>query len=235
MPRTLVTGATRGLGRAICDYLAKSGHEIIGVARSPDPSFEHRLYLADLADENSTARMLKEVLEHHQVDNLVNNAGYSSLLTIEELTVAELRLTYEVNVRAPFQCAQACISPMVARGRGRVVNISSKASTGRPKTTAYSGSKAALESMTVCWALEVAEKGVTVNAIAPGFILTEMHKRNNPPGSERQRMVLAAVPMKRVAQPSEIASFVAYLLSDDAGYVTGQTFFADGGWSKATV
>lgn len=234
-PRTLVTGATRGLGLAICTRLADQGHDIVGIARRPDPAFPHPLHIVDIRDESALALALDLILEDGPVNHLVNNAGASAIEPLETLSFQTLRDLLEVNLRAAAQCAKICVSGMQALGSGRIVNIGSRAQRGRPGVSAYAAAKAGLEAMTVCWALEYAERRITSNLVAPGAIETEMFSRNNPPGTQRRRSLLEAIPMKRFGHPNEVAAAVAFLLSDDAAYITGQTLFVCGGWSVATI
>jgi NAD(P)-dependent dehydrogenase (short-subunit alcohol dehydrogenase family) len=233
--RTLVTGATRGIGRAICERLAQAGDEVVGLARSPDPGFPFELHLADLADQVSTAEALNAVLAGGVVDHLVNNAGLSNVASLEDVDLDLARKLWEVNIRAMIQCAQACTPGMLEKGRGRIVNISSRALLGRPRISIYASAKSAVNGLTTSWALEFATRGITVNAVAPGAVGTEMLLGNNPPGSDRHRALTGAIPMGRFGEPAEIAGAVAYFLSDEASYTTGQTLYVDGGWSFATI
>jgi 3-oxoacyl-[acyl-carrier protein] reductase len=232
--RTLVTGATRGIGRAICDRLLAAGCDVVGLARTRDPAFPAPLFVADLADEASTAAGIEAVLAAGPVDNLVNNAGISSMQRVADLDIEEMRRVLEVNLRAPAQLARSLLPAMAARGYGRVVNITSRAQMGRAGLSAYAASKAGLDAMTRVWALEHAECGVTVNAVAPGVTDTPMFSASSPPGSERERSVMTAIPMHRAGAPGEVAAAVAYFLSEAAGYTTGQTLHVCGGWSIAT-
>jgi 3-oxoacyl-[acyl-carrier protein] reductase len=222
--RSLVTGGTRGIGRAICDDLAEAGHEVIAIARSAPADFPYPVFLADLANERSTAAALEAILADGPVDNLINNAGHSSIVSLADLDWADVHKTFEINMRATLQCAQACIPGMVEKGRGRVVNLASRALLGRPRVAAYAAAKAGVVGMTTSLALEFATNGVTVNCVAPGATNTEMFNRNNPPGGERYQRVMLAIPMA-----------VAYFLSDAAAYVTGQVLYVCGGWSFATI
>lgn len=235
MPTTLVTGATRGIGRAIAERLAGDGHHVIGIARMADPSFPGALHIADLASAEETAGALDAIRAGEPVDNLVNNAGFSKVMPLESLDIGEFREMLEVNLRAAAQIAQALVPAMAGRGRGRIVNIGSKAGQGRANISAYAAAKAGLEAMTVSWALEYARHGVTANLVAPGAIETEMFARNNPPGSPRRIATEAAVPMGRLGRPDDVAAAVAFFLSDQAAYITGQTLYVCGGWSVASA
>ena len=193
---------------------------------------------ADLADEDERNRAAAAVLASGRVDILVNNAAtVEPLGPTAEVAAAELRLAFEVNVVAPVMLAGVFLPAMRAAGWGRVVNISSLTVLGAVERTAYAAAKASLVSFSRSWALELARSGITVNAIAPGPTETALFRANNPPGSEGERRYLAAVPMARFGSPDEIAAAAAFLLSEDAGFITGQTLFVDGGASigKAAV
>lgn len=229
---TLITGATRGIGRAIADRLAAENHRIVGIARSAAPAdFPGEVFTADLTDRDSVARALAQIVERYPVNGLVNNAGLNRIQKLGEIDLDTFDEVISVNLRATIQCVQAVLPSMLAARFGRVVNITSRALLGRPNTSSYSGAKAALVAMTRSWALELADKGITVNAVGPGPTETEMWNQNNPPDSPATRAHIAAIPMGRLAQPREIAGAVAYFMSEDAGFATGQHIFVCGGLS----
>jgi NAD(P)-dependent dehydrogenase (short-subunit alcohol dehydrogenase family) len=231
VPTTIVTGASRGIGATICDHLSGIGHDVIGVARTPMERFTGHFYVADLADEADTAKVFAHILDKHPIDNLVNNAGIASRASLEDVALQDVRTMMTINVEATIQCAQLVLPQMRARGSGRIVNMASRALLGRERTSVYAASKAAVEALTRSWAIELGDEGITVNAVAPGVIDSPMFARNNPADAPATQALMQRIPMHRTGQAREVAAAVAYFLSDDAGYTTGQTLYVCGGWS----
>jgi NAD(P)-dependent dehydrogenase (short-subunit alcohol dehydrogenase family) len=165
------------------------------------------------------------------VDHLVNNAGKTTSSLLTQTTSKEFEEILQINMRAPMQCLQACLPAMARKGRGRVVNISSRAALGMVKRTAYAGAKSGLIGMTRTWALELGAQGITVNAVAPGPVATELYLKNNPMSPEAREAFASRIPLKRVGTPEEIAGAITYFLSDDASFVTGQVLYVCGGLS----
>tara|TARA_R110000850_G_scaffold51771_4_gene125614 strand:+ start:467 stop:1186 length:720 start_codon:yes stop_codon:yes gene_type:complete len=230
-PVTLVTGSSRGIGAATAKLLADSGHLVIGTGRHrpinpPGPFFE-----IDFVDPKATAEGLSQIVEEYEIDHLINNAGLSQSRSLLETSVEDMDLHYSVNLRAAVQCAQAVVPSMQIKGRGRIVNVSSRVVLGRTERTPYAASKAGLLSLTRCWALELAAFGITINTIAPGPIRTELFDRNHPLGSEAYEELLKTVPGKRFGTPEEVAEPIAFLLSDGAAYINGQVIYVCGGAS----
>ena len=232
MSRTvLISGAGKGIGRALAERLDRQGHQVIGIARAADATFPGELRTVDLSDRDATSAALQDISSANRVDAVVNNVGLVRPQALEQVTLDALDAVFDVNLRTAVQLTQAALPGMRENGWGRVVNIASLVALGAPQRTAYAAAKAALISVTRGWALELATTGITVNAVAPGPIETELFRENNPPGSAGESRYLAMVPMSRFGRPHEIAAAIDFLLSDDASFITGQTLFVDGGAS----
>ena len=229
---TLITGATRGIGRAVAERLAAQDHRIVGIARTrADAAFPGEVIDADLLDEQSLKRALADIVGRYEVTGLVNNAGLNHIQKLGEIDLAAFDEVIAVNLRAAVQCAQAVLPAMLRARFGRIVNITSRALLGRATTSSYTAAKAGLAAMTRSWALELADKNITVNAVGPGPTETEMWNKNNPPDSPVTRAHVARIPMQRMGRPEEIAGAVAYFMSEETSFTTGQHLFVCGGLS----
>jgi 3-oxoacyl-[acyl-carrier protein] reductase len=227
----LVTGASKGIGRALSDRLAAEGHHVIGLARHVDSTFPGELITVDLADTDATQAVVEELAARARIDGIVNNVGLVRPQPLGEVSVADLAQVLDFNLRPALQIVQGLLPTMRVARFGRIVNVSSLTVLGFSERTSYAAAKAALISFTRTWALELATSGITVNAIAPGPTETELFRAGSPPGSASEARFLSIVPMRRFARPAEIAASIAFLLSEDAGFITGQTLFVDGGAS----
>ncbi|GAA1307557.1 short-chain dehydrogenase [Planotetraspora silvatica] len=231
----LVTGATAGIGRAVAVQLAREGAEVVVHGRDPRRGAEvvaaieagggtARFIQADLTDGNDVLRLAEEAGE---VDILINNAGIYRFLPTSEMTDELFDLHMDLNTKAPYLLVRALAPGMVRRGRGSIVNVSTLAAAVVTKGTGmYSASKAALEQLTEVWAAEYADKGVRVNAVAPGPTRT--------PGTDDMdaatlKTIAATTAMGRIAEPEEIAEAVVFLASERAGYITGVVLEVAGG------
>lgn len=228
----LITGATKGIGRALSGLLADQGHHVIGLARDVgDRTFPGTAASVDLGDAQAVARTMNELCRDFVIDGVVNNVGAVRLAKLGDIDLDDLEQTFRFNLRPAVQIVQSLLPGMRERGWGRIVNMSSLVVLGMPDRSAYAASKSAMLSFTRTWALELARTGITVNGVAPGPTETELFRQNTPAGSEAERRFLSAVPMGRFGKPQEIAAAAAFLLSEDAAFITGQTIFADGGAS----
>lgn len=237
----IVTGGGRGLGRAIALALAEAGADVIVAARSKE-EIEYvaseveergRLSLAvpvDVTDEGAVDQLFERTLDElGGLDILVNNSGVIHMGSLLETTPEEWDRVVETNLRGTFLCMRASGYHFAEQGSGKVINIASNlAFKGRPKFSAYSASKAAVAALTRTAAVEWAKFGVQVNAIAPGYVETDMNAelRND---EDLYAKVIGQIPARRMARADEIGPLVAYLASSASDFLTGETITMDGG------
>ena len=231
-PKTLlITGATKGIGLATAKYCQRLGYQVIGIARHPHADFPGRLFCADLSEVKQTTAVLDQIQASHVIDGVVNNIGYALPEKLDELQLDSFFNVLDVNLRPAIQVVQAVIPHMKAQRFGRIVNIASRAMLGKVGRSSYSAAKASLVALTRTWALELAPYQITVNAVAPGPILTESFVQNYPAESAEEQRLIQGLPLKRAGLPDEVAYAIGFFLNEQAGFITGQTLFADGGGS----
>jgi 3-oxoacyl-[acyl-carrier protein] reductase len=236
----IVTGGSRGIGRATSIALAQAGALVLVNYRSNEEAARETVRLIeqtggraelvgfDVADPDSVERSIKDaVTRHGRIDILVNNAGISLDQLLLRVSAKDLETTWATNVNGAVYCAKACIRPMMKNRWGRIINLSSVvAESGNAGQAVYASSKAALLGLTRSLAREYASRGITVNAVAPGFIETDMTA--DLPEAARQGIV-DQTPLGRIGRPEEVAAAVVFLASDEAGYITGQVVRVNGG------
>ena len=239
-PVAIVTGAGRGIGEAIARRLARDGARVACVSRTeanaartaeainaatPDAA---RPYAADVADRKAVAALCEKILaEFGRVDILVNNAGLTRDGLAMRMSEEDWDIVIDTNLKGAFNFIQGVMRPMVKQRSGRIINIASVAGlTGNPGQANYSASKAGLIGLTKTLARELASRSITVNAVAPGFITTDMTTVLPDPV---KNAVLGQIPLGRFGDPEDIAAAVAFLSCPGAKYITGQTLTVDGG------
>jgi len=245
----LITGGAMGIGAAAARRLAADGAHIIIVDCNEtfseetiqlilDDGGQAEFHHADLLDPGDITKMAEGVLaKFDELHGLVNNAGITQRVLIQDMSEGVWEPLWEsvmnLNLRAPLLCTHALL-PALIRGLGRIVNLSSMGGyMARPNESVYDATKAGMTSFTRSMAYEFASHGIRVNAVAPGAIITEMHIGTGPDRHEKRREFeeyeYELAVLRRLGRPEEIASVIAFLLSDDASYITGTTIHADGG------
>jgi len=236
----VVTGSSRGIGAAIARELAAQGATV--VLNHRDSAAQAEAVVAEIvavggqavaiqADVSSYAeaqRLIKETVERFgHIDILVNNAGTTRDMLIMMMPEADWDLVIQTNLKSAFNCSKAAVRPMMKQRFGRIINITSVSGlAGQAGQTNYSASKAGMIGFTKALAKEVGPRGITVNAIAPGFVPTVLTDVLN---EEQKRAIISMTPMGRFAKPEEIAYATAFLADERAGFITGQVLSVDGG------
>jgi len=228
---TLVTGGSRGIGRAVTERLLQDGYQVVNfdIAAPVAPLPNEAWVAVDLSDAAATRAAVADLAAKQTVLRLVNNAGIVRPALVEDATPEDLAAVMAVNIQAPLLLMQGLLPTMRRQRFGRVVNIASRAALGKVQRSSYAASKAGLLGLTRTWALETAADGVTVNAIGPGPIATELFEQVNPPGAPQTEAIRASIPVRRMGTPADVAHAVASFLDARAGFITGQVLYVCGG------
>jgi acetoacetyl-CoA reductase len=234
-----VTGGMGGIGTAICQRLHKDGFTVIAgcgptrdhakwLAEQKALGYEFHASVGNVGDWQSTVEAFtKAKAEHGTIDVLVNNAGITRDRMFLKMTPEDWSAVIETNLNSMFNVTKQVVGDMVEKGWGRIINISSvNGAKGQAGQTNYSAAKAGMHGFTMALAQELASKGVTVNTVSPGYIGTDMV---NAIRQDVLDKIIATIPVKRLGKPSEIASVIAWLATDEGGYSTGADFSVNGG------
>ncbi len=235
-----VTGGMGGIGTAICRRLCKEGHTVIAgcgpgserkerwLREMGSQGFNIHASEGNVSEWDSTKRAFEQArADVGEIDILVNNAGITRDGTFQKMTNEAWHTVIETNLNSLFHVTKQVIDGMLERGFGRIINISSvNGQRGQYGQTNYSTAKAGIHGFTMALAQEVAARGVTVNTVSPGYIGTDMVRAIKP---DRLEKIVSGIPVKRLGEPDEIASIVAWLTSDEAAFATGADFSLNGG------
>jgi NAD(P)-dependent dehydrogenase (short-subunit alcohol dehydrogenase family) len=233
----IVTGGSAGIGLAICERLLADGHEVVSLARRRPPIAHPKLRSVevDLLDRAATAAAARSLAERFAVTTVVHNAGVIRPALLADVRLDDFDALVEIHLGAAVQLVQAALPAMRARHFGRIVLLSSRAAVGLATRTSYSATKAGLLGMARTWALELAGDGITVNVVAPGPVRTDMFHDVVPAGSEKERALAAAVPVKRLGEAADVARAVRFFVDPENGFVTGQVLYVCGGTSVGSL
>ncbi len=233
----MVTGGSAGIGLAICERFLADGYEVISMARRVSPIAHPKLHSVevDLLDRAATAEAARDLARRFEVTTLVHNAGVIRPALVADVDLADLDALVELHLGCAIQLLQAALPAMKAQRFGRVVLLSSRAAVGLATRTTYSATKAGMLGMARTWALELAADGITVNVVAPGPIRTDMFFEVVPEGSDKERALAAAVPVKRLGEAADVSRAVAFFTDPAAGFVTGQVLYVCGGTSVGSL
>lgn len=231
----VVTGASRGIGAAIAKSLVEANYFVVasatsesGVSAIKDTLAENgTAFVLNLSDKESCQTFSKQVTELGPVDVLVNNAGITKDTLMLRMKDEDWDDVIETNLSGSFRISKAFLKGMMKKRFGRIINISSVVGAmGNPGQANYCASKAGVEGFTRSLALELGSRNITVNAVAPGFIATDM---TNELTDDQKQLMMANIPLARYGEPEEVAKAVKFLASDDASYITGQVLHVNGG------
>lgn len=233
----VITGGSAGIGKGICTRLLGAGYRVVCAARSaPDYTHKNLSFLqVDLADRAQTKSVYAELAAREKILYAVHNAGVIRPALLEDAKASDLDYLTELHLGSMLTLAQEALPAMREEKFGRIVGISSRGALGLQTRTNYAATKAGMIGMLRTWALELGPFGITANCVAPGPVESEMFHEIVPEGSERKARLADAIPVKRIGAPEDVAAAVSFFLSEDAGFITGQTLYVCGGTSIGSV
>jgi 3-oxoacyl-[acyl-carrier protein] reductase len=227
MTIAVVTGGSAGIGAAICTHMLDAGYHVVCVSRREPADLRCEFVETDLLDPIATTQAAAYIAKRHAVTHVIHNAGAIRAALLADVATSDLMALTQLHLNAALTLAQAALPSMRAAGFGRIVLISSRAALGLTTRTVYSATKAGMIGMARTWALELAPDGITVNVVAPGPIReTEMF---------REEALAAAIPVKRLGAPDDVAQAVMFFANPASSFITGQTLFVCGGSSIGSI
>lgn len=233
----LVTGGSTGIGADICTHLLDAGYEVLNLARRGSPAEHKHLhdFHVDLSDVQAARAIALDIASKFQVTTLIHNAGVIRPDLVANVKQDDLEYLVHLHLSSLLGLTQVFLPTMRAHAFGRIVVISSRAIVGLETRTAYSATKAAQIGMMRTWAMELAKDGITVNAVAPGPIVTDMFHELIPADSPKKEQLANGIPVGRLGQPDDVSRAVMFLVAPENSFVTGQTLFVCGGTSLGSL
>lgn len=236
-PVALVTGGSAGIGAKICEQLLDGGYYVLNLSRrGSENHHQYRRDVAvDLSDIEETRKVVSALASEYDITNVVHNAGVIRPALIEDVKLEDVQYLTNLHVMASVVLMQATLEAMKSVGFGRFVIIGSRAMLGLETRTGYSATKAAQLGLVRTWAMELGKYGITVNAVAPGPIVTDMFTAVVPEDSDKADKIAASLPVRRLGRPEDVANATRFFLAPENGFITGQCLFVCGGASLGSL
>lgn len=236
-PVTLVTGGSAGIGASISRHLLDAGFRVLNLSRRPS-SFSHERLVdvqVDLSSVDETRAAIGALAAEHAITRVVHNAGVIKPALIEDVELADVDYLVRLHIHASILLLQATLPAMKEASFGRFVIISSRAMLGLPTRTGYAATKSGQLGLVRTWAMELGRYGVTVNAVSPGPVVTDMFTDVVPEHSEQATRLADSIPVRRLGHPDDVARAVMFLLAHENSFITGQNLFVCGGSSLGSL